>query len=72
MKIYQLENGRYVVAEYNEKNGQYTAPMNERERKVTGCHTYFAGNLEGLGVHSYSTKLAAKRWAEAQEIELEV
>jgi len=65
MKAYQLENGRWIIANYNEQNGQYTAPMNEQERKLTGCHTYFAGRLEGLGVHSYSRKSSAVKWAKS-------
>lgn len=71
MRIYKLENGRYIVAEYNESTGQYTAPMNEHEQKSTGCRLYYAGKLEHLGVHSYSTRQAAKRWARRQGFEIE-
>ena len=66
MKIYQLQNGRYIVARYDDQNGQYYAPMDDREKKLTGCCTYFAGSIEALGVHSYSTRSAAKRWAVKQ------
>lgn len=62
MKAYQLKNSRWIVAEYDEKSGQYTAPMNERECKLTGCFAYCSGSLEGLGVHSYSSKAGATRW----------
>lgn len=71
MEIYKLENGRYIVAEYNERTGQYIAPMNTAEKKETGARAYCAGNLERLGVHSYSTKSAARRWALARGFELE-
>ena len=71
MKIYKLENGRYIVARYDENKGSYYAPMNSEEKKLTGCHTYTARGIEGLGVHSYSTKSAAKRWAVSQGYKIE-
>ena len=70
MEIYQLENRRFIVAEYSEKNNQYTSPMDAKEKKLTGCHTAFARKIENLDIHSYSTKASAERWAESQGYEI--
>ena len=70
MGIYRLNNGRYIVARYDDRNGAYYAPMNKEEKRLTGCHTYTARWIEGLGVHSYSTRSAAKRWAVGQGYEI--
>lgn len=57
--LHQLGDGRWVVAYWSEANGQWYAPMTEAERRATGCHTYFARTLEGLGCTSYASRRAA-------------
>jgi hypothetical protein len=57
--IHQLSNGRWIVAHWIESAGQWHAPMNAHERRVTGAHTYFARSLEKLGVHSYAHRKGA-------------
>lgn len=61
--VHQLANGRWVVAEWIDSANQYHAPMTEAEKKATGCHTYFARTLEGLGCTSYAHKSSAIRRA---------
>ncbi len=67
MEIYQLKNGRFIIAELNEKNGQYYAPMTEKLSKQTGCNAYISGNIETLGSKSYKTKQSAKKFLESLE-----
>lgn len=54
-------NTRYAVAEYNEKTGQYTCPLDVRTRKLTGCSAEFANTPAGIG--GYLTKKQALRRA---------
>ena len=62
--VHQLASGRWVVATWNESANQWHAPMTARERKATGCHTYFARTLEGLGCTSYVEKRTAEQHAD--------
>jgi hypothetical protein len=47
---------RFAVAEWDEANNQYTCPMDNQERELTGAHTKFARKLEGLGGYRDRTK----------------
>jgi hypothetical protein len=40
---------KFCVAKWDERSGEYYLPMNNKERELTGCHTYFAKTLEGIG-----------------------
>ncbi len=57
--VHQLANGRYVVAYFDEQSAQWYAPMTPAERRVTGCHTYFARIIDNLGCTSYISRRAA-------------
>lgn len=65
MEIFEVKNG-YQIGYYNEKTGQYTRPMNNREQRITGCHTYYAGSPECLGGTVYKSKASARKaiWRE--------
>lgn len=58
--VHQLENGRWIVAY---QSGDWYAPMTDRERKATGCHTLFAKRIEDLGATSYAHRSDALRRA---------
>lgn len=62
VSIYQLQNGRFVVARFNKRTKTYFAPLNAAEEIETGRSANIAHNLEALGVHSFSCKKSAKRW----------
>ncbi len=57
--VHQLRSGRFVVAYWDEKSGQWYAPMTPAERQATGCHTFFARDIENLGATSYVSRKAA-------------
>lgn len=40
---------RYAVGEWDEKNAQYTAPLDKRTQELTGCYAEFAKKPAGLG-----------------------
>ena len=40
---------RYAVGEWNDNNGQFTAPLDARTRKLTGCFAEFSRTAKGLG-----------------------
>lgn len=50
-------NKRYAVAEYDELRGQYTAPLDSKTRKLTGCYAEYARTPAGLG--GYATRRQA-------------
>lgn len=54
-------NTRYAVGEWDEKNAQYTCPLDKHTALLTGCHTEFAKTPAGLG--GYPTKKQALRRA---------
>lgn len=62
-RVHQLANGRWVVAEWVESANQYQAPMTQAEQEATGCGTYYAKSLEGLGCTSYASRDSAVRRA---------
>jgi hypothetical protein len=57
--VHQLKSGRWIVAYFDERDGRWYAPMTPEERRLTGCHTYYAGSLESLGCTSYVSRKAA-------------
>jgi len=65
MKIWKLENGRWIIAHYNYFTNQFTTSVNAYYYKLTGFHTTVANTLEYLakmeGVQTYSTYSNAKR-----------
>ena len=54
------DNGevRFAVCVWDEKSGEYYLPMNDEERRLTGCSAYFAKTLEGIG--GYKTRVKAR------------
>lgn len=40
---------RWAVGEWDAKNGQFTAPLDARTRKLTGCSAEFSRTAKGLG-----------------------
>ena len=40
---------RYAVGEWDESAGQFTAPLDARTRKLTGCFAEFSSSAAGLG-----------------------
>lgn len=52
---------RYAVAEWNERQGEYIAPLDKRTRELTGCSAEFSKTPEGLG--GYLSKRKALRRA---------
>jgi hypothetical protein len=55
----------FIVAELNEKTGQYYAPMTEKRSKQTGCNAYTSGNIETLCAESYKRKQSARKFLES-------
>ena len=57
--------GRFIIASYNEENGQYTAGMTEDSCELTGCYAEYARSVEALAatgnVQTYSTLGSARR-----------
>ena len=51
--VQQRTDGRWIVAVWNERNAQYTAPMTALEKRVTGAHTWSARTVDGLGDVGY-------------------
>ena len=47
--VHQLSNGHWIVARWVERAAQYHAPMTIAERRLTGCHTWYARNVDNLG-----------------------
>jgi len=60
-------NGRFVVALYNPRNGQYEAPMNKSARELTGCYAVVSRDLSEIfaspNITKYLTRASAKRAA---------
>ncbi len=54
-------NVRYAVAEYDEKRGQYKAPLDRKAQRLTGCTSEFAKTPQGIG--GYPTRRQALRRA---------
>ncbi len=52
---------RWAVGEWNAENGQFTAPLDARIRKMTGCFAEFSRTAKGLG--GYTTRAEALRRA---------
>lgn len=56
--------GRYAAAQWVESAGQWQAPMTDRARRLTGCHTVFARKLSGIFgspcVATYATRRGAR------------
>lgn len=65
--IHQKKNGRWVIARWDQKHAQWQAPMTAEEAKLTGCHTYMANTLEGLGCTSYAHRSSAVRRLRREE-----
>ena len=42
-------NTRYAVGEWDEKHAEYICPLDERQRKLTGCFAEFSKKPAGLG-----------------------
>ena len=61
--VQQLDDGRWIVAAYDEQHNQWYCPMTAEEQRVTGCHTYIAHRLEDLGGSTFSAKSSAMRRA---------
>lgn len=51
---------RYAVGVWNPQSGQFTAPLDARTRKLTGCFAEFSGSAKGLGGY-LSRKEALRR-----------
>jgi hypothetical protein len=64
--VQKTEDGRYVVAWWDERKAQWLAPMNAREKALSGGKLYVARHMKNLGVHSYSTRSAAVRFARSE------
>ena len=54
-------NKRFAVAEYDEKRGQYIAPLDRKAQRLTGCTSEFAKTPQGIG--GYPTRRQALRRA---------
>jgi len=52
---------RWAVARWNPDSGQYTCPMDARERAITGCSAFFAKTPAGIG--GYTDRRKALRRA---------
>lgn len=65
MEIFKVRGG-YQIGYYDSRSGQYTRPMNAHERRITGCHTFYARSPEGLGGTVYSSRASARKaiWRE--------
>src|SRR6478736_5277540 len=62
MRVYQLENGRFIVAQWLERNACYVAGLTPDVRRVSGCSQSSSRTLEGLsGVQTYKTRASAER-----------
>jgi hypothetical protein len=42
-------DGKYACVQLDRKRGQVSRPLSQRERRLTGCHTVFAG-FSGSGI----------------------
>ncbi len=47
-EVYELNDGRYIVARWDEKNARYTTPMSGSQAYETGGHTWSASTIEAL------------------------
>ena len=60
-------NGRFVVALYCPRSGQYEAPMNKSARALTGCCSVVSRDLSEIfsspNVTKYRNRASAKRAA---------
>jgi len=65
--VIEEHNGRFVVALYNPRNGQYEAPMNKSARELTGCCAVVSRDLSEIfyspNVTKYRSRASAKRAA---------
>lgn len=74
-EIYKLNNGRYIVASYDDRNHQYQSSNIRPGYSGMGqayCYSY-ARNLEQLariGIKTYATRAAARRALRRLEPEL--
>ncbi len=62
--IHRLPSGSYVVACRDGDTGQWYSPVAADDARRTGCHTYYASSLEGLGANQYKTQRRAIQAAE--------
>jgi len=62
MKIFELENGRYVVAD--ESNGSFSAPRKDGT-------SWSAQTPDALNVQTYKVRSAAAKWAASNGYEVE-
>lgn len=60
--VHQYGN-RWLVAQWDERAGQYTAPMTNKGRRGTGCHSVFSRTLGYIAsspnVYCYTTRASA-------------
>mgnify|MGYP001606251833 CR=1 FL=1 len=63
--VQQLDDGRWIVAAYDEQHNQWYCPMTAEEQRVPGCHTYIAHRLEDLGGSTFSAtvRFSSVSWA---------
>lgn len=40
---------RYAVGEWSDQNGQFTAPLDVRTCRLTGCYAEFSRTAKGMG-----------------------
>ena len=46
----------FAVCTWDEKSGEYYQPMDNEERRLTGCSFYIAKTLEGIGGYNSRAK----------------
>jgi len=56
----QEHNGRFVVALYCPKNGQYEAPMHKSAKSLTGCYAVVSRDLSEIFASPNTTKYRAR------------
>lgn len=63
--IYMTDDGRYIIAQHDERNHNYVANMHARGRRVTGCSQVSGRTIEALAgdgnVTVYRSLSAARR-----------
>lgn len=63
--VHETPSGRFVIAEWSERNACYLADMSRRARRSTGCHTVSAKSITGIAcdpcVTKYTTRASAIR-----------
>lgn len=64
-EIYEDSRGRFVICQYDERNGNYVADMTAQSQRLTGCWQVSARTVDGIStsanVQRYASRASARR-----------